>query len=358
VSSLDRGRAPALSVRGLQVDFQTPDGLVHAVRGADLEIAPGEALGLVGESGSGKSVSALAVMGLLPPAGRLIGGSIELAGEDLLAAPPARLRDLRGDRMTMVFQDPLTSLDPTMPIGDQVSEPLVRHRKIGRGAARARALELLEHVGIPDPQRRQSDYPHRLSGGTRQRVMLAMALACGPDLLIADEATSALDVTVQAQILELLGRLRRELGMALLLITHDLGVVAGLTDRVAVMYAGRVVESGPAAEVLLRPRHPYTAGLLRSMPRPGRRGDEPLVPIDGMPPDPSEPISGCAFRPRCAFAVDRCGADPPLAVVGVGHRAACWVLPGGPGASPFASSTARTRSRTLCQGPPGSTPTP
>lgn len=318
---------PILEVRSLAVDFVTPDGPVHATRGVDLAISPGEALGLVGESGSGKSVSALAVMGLLPRGGRVTGGTVRLAGEDLLAATPERLRELRGDRMTMVFQDPLASLDPTMPIGDQVMEPLTRHRALGREAARSRVVDLLGQVGIPDPGRRMGDYPHRLSGGMRQRVLLAMTLACEPDLLIADEPTSALDVTIQAQILDLLDRFRRQLGMALLLITHDLGVVAGMTDRVAVMYAGRVVECGPTTDVLVRPRHPYTAGLLRSVPRPGRPRDELLVPIEGTPPDPSAPILGCAFRPRCPFAIQRCSADPPLTEVGPAHRAACWVLP-------------------------------
>jgi len=322
------GGEPLLRVRGLRVSFATRDGHVRAVRGLDYHIGPGEALGLVGESGCGKSVSALALLGLLPrPAGRISGGSATFRGLDLLAIGPRQMRDVRGNRIAMIFQDPLSSLNPVMPIGRQVSEAVQRHMGGGRREALRRAAQLLTMVGIPDAERRLDDYPHRLSGGMRQRVMIAMALSCEPDLLIADEPTTALDVTIQAQILDLLRRLREELGMALLLITHDLGVVAGVTDRLAVMYAGRIVETGPTEQVLGAPRHPYTLGLLRSLPRLDRPRGVPLVPIEGSPPDLATVIVGCPFRPRCAYAIERCAEDPPLIPVDEVQASACWVRP-------------------------------
>ena len=317
-----------LDVKGLRVSFVTSQSTVRAVRGLDYAIAPGEAVGLVGESGCGKSVSALSLLGLLPrPAGRVTNGSAMFRGEDLLRLDDSQMRDVRGDRIGIIFQDPLSSLNPVLTIGRQVTEGLERHRGMGHDAARRRAAELLGMVGIPDAARRLDDYPHQFSGGMRQRAMIAMAISCEPDLLIADEPTTALDVTIQAQILELLRRLREELNMALLMISHDLGVVAGISDRIAIMYAGRIVEMGPTEEVLARPRHPYTLGLLRSLPRLDRPRGVALVPIDGAPPDLATAIDDCPFRPRCPYAVDRCAEDPPLTEVGPGHRSACWVQP-------------------------------
>jgi oligopeptide/dipeptide ABC transporter ATP-binding protein len=322
---------PLLDVRGLRVVFATRQGTVRAVRGLDCAIGPGEALGIVGESGCGKTVSALALLGLLPrPAGRVTAGQALFRSVDLLRLSARELREVRGHRIAMIFQDPLSSLNPVLTIGRQVGEALQRHKDLGRAAARRRSAELLSMVGIPDAQRRLDDYPHQFSGGMRQRVMIAMAISCDPDLLIADEPTTALDVTIQAQILDLLQRLRADLGMALLLITHDLGVVAGVTDRICVMYAGRVVETGPSERVLSAPRHPYTLGLLRSLPRLDRPRGIPLVPIEGAPPDLGAAITGCPFRPRCAFAIDRCVEDPPLIDVGRGQSAACWVRPAEP----------------------------
>jgi oligopeptide/dipeptide ABC transporter ATP-binding protein len=270
----------------------------------------------------------MALLGLLPrPAGRVLAGRAMFGGVDLLRLPPRQLRDLRGNRIAMIFQDPLSSLNPVLTVGRQLTEQLKRHRNVSRAAARERAVELLALVGIPDARRRFGEYPHQMSGGMRQRVMIAMALSCEPDLLIADEPTTALDVTIQAQILDLLQRLRRELGMALLLITHDLGVVAGVTDRVAVMYAGRVVETGPTEHVLSQPQHPYTRGLLNSLPRLDQPRGTPLVPVEGSPPDLGATIAGCPFRPRCPYAIERCTQDPPLIDLEHGQAAACWVLP-------------------------------
>jgi oligopeptide/dipeptide ABC transporter ATP-binding protein len=303
-----------LRVDDLRVEFAQGKRPVRAVRGLSYEIAPGEALGLVGESGSGKSVSALALLGLLPKRSATVTGtSATFDGTDLLRSSDAELERIRGRRIGMVFQDPLASLNPVLPIGDQIAEPLRRHRGLRGRAARMRAIELLELVGIPGAQRRVNDYPHQFSGGMRQRAMIAMALSCEPALLIADEPTTALDVTIQAQILDLLRRLRNELGMALLLITHDLGVVAGITDRIAVMYAGRIVETGPTRELLATPTHPYTAGLLRSLPRLDRPRQRELTPIEGSPPDLASELVGCPFRPRCPRALAICATvDPPL----------------------------------------------
>jgi len=316
---------PLLRVEDLQTHFVTDDGVVRAVDGVGFEVRAGETLALVGESGSGKSVTALSILRLVPePPGRIVGGRVLFRGRDLLTLPPRELRRVRGREISMVFQEPMTSLNPVFSCGDQVAESLVVHEGLGRRTARARAVELLRMVGIPDPGRRAGDYPHQLSGGMRQRVMIAMALACGPALLIADEPTTALDVTVQAQILALLRGLQRELRMAVLLITHDLGVVAESADRVAVLYAGQVVETCDATAALLGTRHPYTAGLLASLPRPGRRG-EPLRVIPGQVPDAVRFPAGCRFHPRCPVAIERCrAAEPPLAPAGEDHLARCW----------------------------------
>jgi oligopeptide/dipeptide ABC transporter ATP-binding protein len=321
----DSAVEPLLAVEDLRVEFvgRRP---VHAVRGLSYAIAPGEALGLVGESGSGKSVSALSLLRLLPAKAAMItAGRVLFQGRDLISLGSRELEDVRGDRVAMVFQDPLVYLNPVLTVGEQIAESLERHRGMSRRAGMDRAEELLVLVGIPSPRQRLRDYPHQFSGGMRQRAMIAMALACDPVLLIADEPTTALDVTIQAQILDLLRSLRDEKHMALLLITHDLGVVAGITDRVSVMYAGRIVETGPTGSLLAMPRHPYTAGLLRSLPRVDRPRQAALTPIEGSPPDLSSTLVGCPFRPRCARAIDRCATeDPPLATIGDGRELACW----------------------------------
>ena len=315
--------APLLSVSGLTVEFTTESGSVRAVDGLDLTVAPGEVLGLVGESGSGKSVTALAVMGLLPaPAARVLGGRIDFAGQDLLRLDRAALRRLRGAAISMIFQEPMASLNPVLTIGTQMVETIAAHERIGLRAAHDRAVELLDRVGIVAPAQRMAEYPHRLSGGTRQRVMIAMALACGPRLLIADEPTTALDVTIQAQILDLLRRLQQEFRMAILLITHNLGVVAEFADRLTVMYAGRAMEQGAVPEVFAHPAHPYTSGLMRSIPPLGRRVER-LATISGNVPTGALP-PGCRFAPRCAHALPTCtAAVPDLAPIGAGHDTAC-----------------------------------
>jgi oligopeptide/dipeptide ABC transporter ATP-binding protein len=315
--------APLLQVRDLSIRFRTIAGVVNAVNGLDLTMQAGEIVGLVGESGSGKSVSCRAIMGLLPPRTSRVTGSIRLEGDELVGLPESRYRRVRGERVAMIFQDPLTALDPLYRAGDQVSEALRFHFGLGRAAARDRVIELFEAVGLPDPAGVVDRYPHELSGGMRQRVMIAMALACEPELLIADEPTTALDVTVQAQILELLRSLARERRMALLLITHDLGVVRELCERAVVLYAGRVVEEAPVVQLLTTPRHPYTAGLGVSIPDiSARRRRLPQIP--GTPPDPATLPPGCAFSPRCPVAVERCRTEvPPLIEVGRGRRSAC-----------------------------------
>jgi oligopeptide transport system ATP-binding protein len=315
-----------LAVHELRTSFFTRAGVVKAVDGVSFHVAAGEALGLVGESGCGKSVTALSIMGLVAPPGRVLSGRIEFEGRDLVAMREAERQRIRGDRIAMVFQDPISYLNPVQTIGRQVAEPLRLHRGTGERAGRARAIELLELVGIPNPSSRVDAFPHQFSGGMRQRAMIAMALACEPSLLIADEPTTALDVTIQAQILDLLQRLRRELGMALLLITHDLGVVAGIVDRVNVMYAGRVVETAGVERAFGDPRHPYTEGLMRSIPRIDRPIRGRLEAIPGVPPDLVTSPPGCSFAPRCRYAVDRCASDAPtLELVAPDHRAACWV---------------------------------
>ena len=314
--------APVLQVEDLRVEIALRRSTVHAVDGVTFAIAPGETLGLVGESGCGKTTIGLALLGLLPSGGRIAGGTIALEGREIGALPEDDLRKVRGDRIGIVFQDPLTSLNPTMTIGRQVGEPLRIHRGASVRAARARAAELLELVGLPSPSRQLDRYPHQLSGGMRQRVSLATALACEPALLVADEPTTALDVTTQDQILELLARLKREIGMAVLLITHDLGVVAGQADRVLVMYAGKLVEAGSTDEIFYETRHRYTEALLRSIPRLTTSREAPLFSIPGQPPDLTRPPQGCRFAARCGHVGDDClAASPPL--VGGRHIHAC-----------------------------------
>jgi oligopeptide/dipeptide ABC transporter ATP-binding protein len=315
---------PLLDVRDLHVRFPTPAGPLDAVAGVSFTVSAGETLAVVGESGSGKSVSSLAVLGLLG-GGRVTAGSIRFGGEELVGADPERLRRLRGAEIAMVFQNPMSSLDPLFTVGDQVAEALRVHRPISRRDAWARAVKLLHEVGLPDPPRRARSYPHELSGGQQQRVMIAMALACEPALLIADEPTTALDVTVEAQILDLLRRLQRDHGTALLFVTHDMGVVAEMADRVLVMYAGRVVEQGQVADVLRDPRNPYTRALIDSIPTPATPRDLPMPAIAGNVPHPSDLPGGCRFHPRCPSALDRCATDePPLLELEPGRTSRCW----------------------------------
>ncbi len=315
-----------LEVSDLRVQFATDDGVVRAVDGVSYSVHAGRTLGIVGESGSGKSVGALTVMGLTRAENTTVTGSVMFGGEDLLALPDARLRAIRGNEIAMIFQDPLSSLHPYYRVGDQLVEAVRTHRDATRPAARERAVELLDLVGIPDAHRRAREYPHEFSGGMRQRAMIAMALANDPKLLIADEPTTALDVTVQAQILDLLERLQRELGMAIVIITHDLGVVAEVADDIAVMYAGRIVERAPAATLFDAPRHPYTWGLLGSIPRMDANRGAPLAPIAGRPPSLISRPSGCAFHPRCPYVQDsHTRVDPLLEPVAgePGHDVAC-----------------------------------
>ncbi len=317
---------PLLQVKDLHTQFFTEEGVVNAVDGVNYDVQPGEILGLVGESGCGKTVSALSILRLIPnPPGKIVGGEIIFEGEDILKMDEEEVRHIRGNKIGMIFQEPMTSLNPVLTIGRQLTETLELHLKMDKGAATQRAIELLEMVGIPEAKQRIGDYPHQFSGGMRQRVMIAMALSCNPKLLLADEPTTALDVTIQAQILELLTRLTRELGTAVVIITHNLGVVARYADRVNVMYAGRVVETASAAELYGSPRHPYTLGLLKSVPRLDQIRKEKLDPIEGMPPDLMHLGKGCPFRPRCRFSVERCQEEnPPLMAVAEAHSSACW----------------------------------
>jgi len=317
-----------LQVRDLETRFYTQEGVVNAVNGISYDLNEGETLGIVGESGCGKSVSVLSMMRLIPsPPGKITRGEVLFEGRDLLKMDSDEIRHVRGNRIAMIFQDPMTSLNPVLTIGRQVGEALEVHMGMDRNQALKRSIELLEMVGIPQADQRVRDYPHQFSGGMRQRVMIAMALTCNPQILIADEPTTALDVTIQAQIVELVKRLRDEIGMAVIWITHDLGVVAGLVDRVNVMYAGFIVETGSVKDIYLRPRHPYTIGLLGSLPRLDESMHEKLRSIDGLPPDLVSPPPGCPFAPRCDYAVDRCLTEnPELSVVGRDHRAACWNL--------------------------------
>jgi peptide/nickel transport system ATP-binding protein len=319
---------PALDVTGLEVDFPTKEGVVHAVRGVDFAVAPGEVLGIVGESGSGKSATALATMGLLPR-GAGVRGSVRLAGEELLGRKEQELAKVRGRGIAMIFQDPMTALNPVYTVGWQVTEAILAHQDLSKGAARARAVELLAQVGIPDPARRAESYPHEFSGGMRQRAVIAIAMANDPDVIVADEPTTALDVTVQAQVLDSLRAALDETGAALVLITHDLGVVAGLADRVLVMYAGRAVETGTVEDVFYQPSMPYTVGLFASLPRLDGRSDR-LRQIPGAPPSMTGEKTGCPFVPRCPLAEEACRRrEPDLSGVAsfdseLGtHRAAC-----------------------------------
>jgi oligopeptide/dipeptide ABC transporter ATP-binding protein len=314
--------APLLEIAGLTVRFRTERGAFAAVDGLDLRVARGEFLGIVGESGSGKSVTARAIMGLVRQPGRIAGGSIRFDGEELVGRSDAELQRLRGKRMAMIFQEPMSSLNPVFTVGEQIAEVVRLHDRLPRAAAWTRAIEMLARVGIPAAAERAAAYPHQLSGGMRQRVMIAMALACDPELLIADEPTTALDVTIQAQILDLLRRLRDELGLTVLLITHDLGVIAEQADRVAVMYAGRVIEEAPTGPLFAQPMHPYTRGLLDSIPELDRSVEE-LPAIEGTVPAPLALPPGCRFAPRCRFAEPACDeSDPPLRPVGL-RRFAC-----------------------------------
>jgi len=320
--------APLLEVRDLRTYFRGEEGLSRAVDGVGFALPRGKTLCLVGESGCGKSVTALTIMGLVPqPPGEIASGAIAFEGRDLLRLGRDEMNALRGDRIAMIFQEPMTSLNPAFTIGDQITEVILRHRKVAPRAARERAIEMLRRVRIPAPEQRIDDYPHRLSGGMRQRAMIAMALALDPQLLIADEPTTALDVTIQAQILALLRDLRAEFGMSLLLITHDLGVVAEVADEVAVMYAGRIVERADVATLFRRPAHPYTIGLMASIPKLTVEQDE-LPVIEGTVPNPTAQPEGCRFNPRCPFAVDRCRAeDPALRTIAPGHDVACIRAP-------------------------------
>jgi peptide/nickel transport system ATP-binding protein len=312
-----------LEVEDLRVEIALRRGVVHAVDGVSFHIDAGETVGLVGESGCGKSTTGLAIPRVLPDQARITGGAVRLGGRDLTALDEAGMRGVRGNDVGVVFQDPMTSLNPTMTIGDQVGEPLVIHDGASRAAVRDRVVELLGLVGLPGPREQVGKYPHQLSGGMRQRAVIAMALAHDPQLLIADEPTTALDVTMQDQILKLFARLREELGMAILLITHDMGVVAGQADRVVVMYAGRIVESGPTDEVFYRTRHRYTEALLDSIPDLETSRTERLRTIPGLPPDLAAPPAGCRFAPRCAHATEACLDEPPLVEVGAAHAHRC-----------------------------------
>jgi peptide/nickel transport system ATP-binding protein len=321
--------APLLEIENLATHFYTRDGIVRAVDGVSYAVQAGETLAVVGESGCGKSVTALSVLRLIAsPPGRIVQGAIRFGGDDLLKKSEVEMRRIRGNAISMIFQEPMTSLNPVLTIGTQVSEPFTIHHGLDRETARKRAIEMLVAVNIPAPEQRVDDYPHQLSGGMRQRVMIAMALACRPRLLIADEPTTALDVTIQAQILELLEALKRDFGTAIVLITHDLGVVAETADRVVVMYAGRKVEEATVAALFARPLHPYTRGLMGAIPWFGGRPDEGgrgrLAEIPGMVPSLREPITGCAFAPRCAQAAERCRTESPqVRELAAGHAVAC-----------------------------------
>jgi oligopeptide transport system ATP-binding protein len=315
-----------LDVKDLRTHFFTPEGVVKAVDGVSYNVSQGETMALVGESGCGKSVSALSIMRLISfPPGRIVGGTITFNGVDLSALSDEEMRKVRGKEIAMVFQEPMTSLNPVLTIGRQLTETLEVHLRLGRAASAKRAMEVLRLVGIPDPERRLSQYPHQFSGGMRQRVMIAMALICEPKLILADEPTTALDVTIQAQVLELMKELSRRLRVAMIIITHNLGVVARYADRVNVMYAGKVIESGKSQDIYHCTRHPYTLGLLHSVPRLDEPRAAKLEPIFGQPPDLIHLPSGCSFQPRCSFADARCEAEvPPLRDCGGGHWYACW----------------------------------
>ncbi|MCQ6561974.1 ABC transporter ATP-binding protein [Paenibacillus mendelii] len=316
-----------LSVKELQVAFRTRSGEVQGVRNVTFDLKKGEALAIVGESGSGKSVTAQSIMRLIPsPPGMVKGGTIQFNGQNILKKSEKEMEAIRGKEMGMIFQDPMTSLNPTMTIGRQITEVLIKHQNMDKKQARLRAIEMLRLVGLPSPDQRFSQYPHEFSGGMRQRAMIAIALACDPTLLIADEPTTALDVTIQAQILELMKDLQERLGTSIILITHDLGIVADMCDRVIVMYAGKVVEEGTKDEIFKNPKHPYTRGLLRSLPRLDQPKDEPLIPIDGTPPNMANPPIGCAFCDRCDFAMKICTeVDSKMITHSETHASRCWL---------------------------------
>jgi len=316
-----------LEVKGLRTQFFTQDGVVNAVNGISYLLNEKETLAIVGESGSGKSVSVLSVMRLIPsPPGKIVAGEVIFDGKDLLKLSDEEMRHIRGNHIAMVFQDPMTSLNPVLTIYQQIGEALQLHLGMDKAQARRRATELLEMVGIPEAENRLDDYPHQFSGGMRQRVMIAIGLSCNPQLLIADEPTTALDVTIQAQIVELVKKLKDDIGMAVIWITHDLGVVAGIAERVIVMYAGGIVEQAEVHELYANPRHPYTLGLLKSIPRMDMKRSQRLEPIEGLPPDLINLPPGCPFAPRCKYRIDRCTQEkPPLKEVAPGHEIACWV---------------------------------
>lgn len=318
---------PLLEITDLTVRFDTDEGVVHAVNGVSLKIEEGETVAIVGESGSGKSVTVLSTLKLIPmPPGKIPDGSAEFFGRDLLKMESDEINQIRGSQIGMIFQDPLSSLNPVLSIGKQLTEAMMLHLKFSQEEANERAAELLEMVGIPKAKERLKDYPHQFSGGMRQRVMIAMALSCNPQILIADEPTTALDVTIQAQFIELVKELRKELGLAIIWITHDLGIVANLAKRVVVMYGGYFVEEAPVKELYANPRHPYTLGLLKSLPRLDATEHHRLLSIDGIPPVLYEEPNACPFAPRCEFAVEHCrNENPPLESVGPNHRIACWV---------------------------------
>jgi len=318
-----------LDVQGLETEFKTPDGIVHAVNGVSFGLGEGETLGVVGESGCGKSVTMLSVLGLIPsPPGKVTAGKAFFFGQDLLNMSKEEIRHVRGAQISMVFQDPMTSLNPVLTIGRQLTEPLILHLGMTKKQAEKRAAELLAMVGIPNAEDRLKDYPHQYSGGMRQRVMIAMALSCNPQILIADEPTTALDVTIQAQIIELVKRLRDELGMAIVWITHDLGVVAGIAQRVIVMYGGYIIEEADVKELYANPQHPYTISLLGSLPRVDEKERHKLTSLEGMPPVLYQKPNACPFAPRCKYVIEHCWKEnPPLLDIGPGHTAACWVDP-------------------------------
>ena len=317
-----------LSVRDLKTSFFTHVGEVKAVRGISFDVNEGEVLGIVGESGSGKSVTSLSIMGLLQYPGRVVDGEILLNGEDILTYGKNQMRRVRGKEIAMIFQDPMTSLNPVYTIGNQIMEMILEHEKMSRREARARAIEMLKLVGIPAAEKRIDSYPHEFSGGMRQRVMIALALSCNPKLLIADEPTTALDVTIQAQILNLIKKLNRQFGMTTMLITHDLGVVATVCDKVAVMYGGLIMEYGTADEIFYHPRHPYTMGLLGSIPHVDGGEKRRLIPIDGTPPDLINPPKGCPFSTRCKYCMNVCTQEQPPYFAEDKHRTMCWLLDG------------------------------
>jgi oligopeptide transport system ATP-binding protein len=315
-----------LEVRDLRTQFYTDDGVVQAVNGVSWEVSEGETLAIVGESGCGKSVSVLSILRLIPqPPGKIESGEVWFEGRDLMKLSDEEMRSVRGNKVAMVFQDPMTSLNPVLTINQQISEALMLHLHMNKKQARDRTAELLRTVQIPQAEDRLDDYPHQFSGGMRQRAMIAMALSCNPQILVADEPTTALDVTIQAQIIELVKQLRDEIGMAVIWITHDLGIVAGIADRVEVMYAGFIIESADVKALYRDPRHPYTLGLLGSVPRLDMAKKEKLTPIFGLPPDLIDLPAGCPFAPRCDYRIDRCADQPQLREVAPGHMAACWV---------------------------------